>query len=423
MIHRINKCMILLSCAMMMVMPSCSSDDDNNSNNGTEPEQPKGMTVEEQKAKLDNVAKLMRDNFKTEEINDATNLLAHALNNYFAADGYNLEALDAKYNIGLYNCSDPTLGNFGGYFLQLPMFNGKLAATKEGWEVTGESDALELSFPDENGVQCTFMIKGSKDYYRYDNKSEFNGMPCVYAIPKQAEGTLTRGGTQVATMIINPVMKSEGGQGAIFGNDVTGTMKWRSTSYDIIIEKKDASGSQGCEINTTLKQGALNAIRSALTTEKQLFAYDTTVADSIVVAPNNPAKLHIDVLAKVVADGTISDLKTFTDYLNDASQNDTNEQAFKAALEKANGCLNIGVYYDGSDERMANVILMAVAERDQTTGKEVWDAQPVISFSDGTSYMFTNIFGNISFDNIKDAIANCNKRIEKMKNEYISARR
>jgi hypothetical protein len=134
------------------------------------------------------------------------------------------------------------------------------------------------------------------------------------------------------------------------------------------------------------------------------------VADSVVLTSNNPAKLHIDLLGKVVADGNISDLKAVTDYLNEARRNNTDQQAFKAALDKVNGCLNIGVYYDNSDERMASMILMAGVDRDQTTGKEVWNIQPAVYFSDGTSYLLSDMFSNLGLDELKEAFRNSKKR-------------
>ena len=389
-----------------LMMTSCGSDN----YDYPEPEKPAGMTVEEQKAKLDNVVSLLIGEVKTEEIKEANDLLTYAMNHYVVSKDYNIGGLTTKYVLGLVKCQDRSLSDVGGYFLKLSAFTGKFTATKSGWVDSGQSDDVEMTFLDENGVECTLVLKASDDHYRYDNNAKINEIPCIYAIPKQIEATLTRDGKQMAYVVVNPVVKGEGGKDAIMANDVMGTLRFRSYSYDILCEKSDISGTQGCALNTTINLGADKTIKTTLTTEKQLYAKDTTVADSVVLTSSNPAKLHIDLLGKVVADGNISDLKAVTDYLNEARRNNTDQQAFKAALDKVNGCLNIGVYYDNSDERMASMILMAGVDRDQTTGKEVWNIQPAVYFSDGTSYLLSDMFSNLGLDELKEAFRNSKKR-------------
>ena len=389
-----------------MMLTSCGNDE----YDYPEPPKPAGMTIEEQKAKLDNVVSLLIAEVKTEEIKEANDLLTYAMNHYVVAEDYSIGALTTKYVLGLVNCQDRSMSDVGGYFLKLSAFTGKFTATKKSWEASGQSDNLEMTFPDENGVLCTFVLKGSDDYYRYDNNDKINEIPCVYAIPKQIEATLTRDDNQLAYVVVNPVVKGEGGKDAIMANDVMGTLRFRSNSYDILCEKSDISGAQGCALNTTINLGPDKTVKTTLTTEKQLYAKDATAPDSVVFTSSNPAKLHIDLLGKVIADGNISDLKAMTDYLNEARQNNTDQQAFKAALDKVNGCLNIGVYYDNSDERMASMILMAGVDRDQTTGKEVWNIQPAVYFSDGTSYLLSDMFNNLGIDELKEAFGNSKKR-------------
>lgn len=402
---KIFRNMALVSCSALM-MTSCGSDN----YDYPEPEKPAGMTVEEQKGKLDNVVSLLIGEIDTEEIKEANDLLTYAMNHYVVSKDYNIGGLTTKYVMGLVKCQDRSLSDVGGYFLKLAAFTGKFKATENGWTDAGQSDDVEMTFLDENGLECTLVLKASDDHYRYDNNKKINDIPCIYAIPKQIEATLTRDGKQMASVVVNPVVKGEGGQDAIMANDIMGTLRFRSNSYDILFEKTDISGAEGCALNTTINLGAVKTFKTTLTTEKPLYTKDTTVADSVVLTPGNPAKLHIDLLGMVVADGNITDLKAVTDFLNEARRNNTDQEAFKAALGKVNGCINIGVYYDNSDERMASLILTAGVDRDQTTGKEVWNIQPAIYFNDGTSYLLSDMFSNLGLDELKEAFRNSKKR-------------
>ena len=94
--------------------------------------------------------------------------------------------------------------------------------------------------------------------------------------------------------------------------------------------------------------------------------------------------LDFNILDKVWLKGSISSIDRFARYLESAGANSRDEAAYKADLERANGLMELGLYFVGVDGPSASMRLYPFSDRGYY-GEE-WYCEPVLVFPDGSSY-------------------------------------
>lgn len=105
------------------------------------------------------------------------------------------------------------------------------------------------------------------------------------------------------------------------------------------------------------------------------------------------ACVKLDILGKVQIQGTLSNVRKFVDYLEEADDNDTNELTYKSYINQANSLANINLFYDGNSIKQASVKLEPF-EEETWNGHYYWESEPVIIFFDGSSYSTIEAFFN-----------------------------
>lgn len=396
----------ILAALTCLSAASCKSDGPEQEDKPAE--KPAILTEEEQKVKLETAARELTNRIDADEVNAVTDLLVYAMDHYIAPEDYNIDALANGINNGLFKSEEMVDGELH-YYILLPYFAAKYAAKEDHWEWVDESHKLELAFPDEKGNSCLLTVEASDEHAVYDDGSSVNGTKARFGIPNQLDAVLTQGTKTLTHITVKPVMRNAGSPDAIFGNDLTGTARVRLPSYDITAAKSDVQGTSGCRLDAAIEQGATTLVTAQLVTQKELFSKNVTTdsakeQDTSSLTPGNPADVAFDVLGKVQAKGTVSDLKAFADGLNTMKAQQSNETAFKATLKQTNTLLDVGIYYDGGDVRMADLILVADVERNPATGVEIWKARPAVSFADGTSYLVKEFFSETNFGEVARAI-------------------
>ena len=113
----------------------------------------------------------------------------------------------------------------------------------------------------------------------------------------------------------------------------------------------------------------------------------------------------MDVLGKAQVQGTLTDVRKFVDYLNQARRNNSSESSFKSYINQANSCMDVNLFYDNSSVKQATTKIEAFAESDYNG--TYWKAEPTLNFYDGSSYStFGTFFNGTDFQKVVNAYSN-----------------
>lgn len=411
----------LLAALICLPLASCKSDGPEQEDKPVE--KPAILTEEEQKVKLETAARELTNRIDVDEVNAVTDLLVYAIDHYIIPEDYDINALTNGFNNAIFK-SEEMDGDKLNYYIKLPYFGGKYAAREDHWEWVDESHKLELSFPDEKGAPCLLTVDATDEHTVYNNGFIVNGTKARIGIPQKLDILLTQGSKTLALVTANPVVKNGDGSTAIFANDISGKAIVKLPSYNITAAKSDIEGKPGCRVDVAIEQGTTKVVTAQLISQKELFTKSTTADPSTLkeentsaLTANNPADVEIDVLGKVQAKGIVTDLKTFAEGLKAMKLQKDNESNFKIILKQVNSLLDVGIFYDGDDTRMAKLILIADVERNPATGTEIWKAQPAVSFSDGTSYLMKEFFSETNISDLIKAFKEAGKRFRNIGGE------
>ena len=105
------------------------------------------------------------------------------------------------------------------------------------------------------------------------------------------------------------------------------------------------------------------------------------------------AYVKLDILGKIQIQGTLSDVRKFANYLEDASDNDRDEKNFKSYISQANSLADVNLFYDGKNVKQATILLEPFAD-ENWNGRTYWEVEPVVYFYDGSSYSTFEAFFN-----------------------------
>ena len=96
--------------------------------------------------------------------------------------------------------------------------------------------------------------------------------------------------------------------------------------------------------------------------------------------------VNVDILGKVQVKGKIENVREFYDDIHMAYEFYDKESKFKDYLNLASRQFNVGLYFNGSDVKQANVILKPFSKsRYSDSGlTEYWEIRPVIVLGDGS---------------------------------------
>ena len=100
--------------------------------------------------------------------------------------------------------------------------------------------------------------------------------------------------------------------------------------------------------------------------------------------------VKLDIMGKLQIQGTLSDVRKFTDHINEADDNDDDEKTFKSYVNQANSLANFNLFYDGKSAKQAIVTAMRLKRKDCNTrygdGKIIF--QRLVEYLDFTGNLF-----------------------------------
>jgi len=316
-------------------------------------------------------------------------------------------------------------------------FVGHFTAKNGKWVWTWADD-LQFIFKDKNGEQCVLAVvtegdvkkvhaadldsyvKSESSYEDAGNsenmyhKEYYDRNAYTLGVPEKVTVTLTQGDTKLAEATVNVDLKSLSGEEFDFSKDaITASCATNFyNGYTAEVRNAAYSGNSSAAASFVLSKGSkalvsmgcaaslsdIPAINASSVTRDDFdmdnYDVDNTTAKNVFVS--------VDILGKVQITGTVSDVRKYVDYANKAQDNDTDERTFKSYVSQANGLTDIYMFFDGTATKQAKVVAEGFCG-ESWDGKECWEAEPVLTFFDGSSYStFGAFFSETDFKKTTD---------------------
>lgn len=435
----------MMALAMGFTFSACGDDDDNekkpdegivipdDSNNTSD----QVLTSKEQKEVLEQTARNLLDKIKSSDFQALTDIAKYYRDEMdykrkydynigkYVYYGINDDAIKEWFEDALKLCEGSMSNNVQKNLYVAANFKARFVAGSERWELAGQSDGLEFQFNDKNGKQCILKITASDNYTKahltpLDNTDwEWNGSTEVqkryentFGVPETVNVTFTQGGNQLVNATVKTKLTMNKEDVDLSTDDYEATVDANVCGYNIIVEKAEFLHDQKAYVSTTIKKNNETLIKLQaeangkvrLTTESENYYGRYREWTEFNVREAGRGIFKVDVLGKVQAVGEIKDIDMERNFIEKAHKSRYDESAFKEAIENANNQLNIGLYYDGKNTRMATVLWSTTAYRKYSD--IYYEATPAIKFDDGTSYTFEEYFDKTYFKKVVDNFNN-----------------
>ena len=428
---------LCLAMAMSLMFVACGGDDDSKDEGIVVPDSESpgsnvnSMTPKEQKEYLEQTARQLLSRINANDFKPVTDILNYVEEKYsgseyydyrtgkYVYEGYDNSVLDDWFESALELCEGTMSNNVQKNFYTAANFRARFVAGNNGWEKQGSSDGLEFHFTDAQNQACVLKIWASDRYtkahlslldetrWKYVNGKEIQQRyENAIGVPAEATATLTRGGTTLVSVKVNTALKMAKEDIDLATDNYEATADVSTCGYNVVVEKASFMGDnkayaavkvfKGSEQLLSAEAEANGKVRLTTQSEYRYGYYREWTEFEVKEAGRGVFK--VDVQGKVQAIGEIKDIDRFLDYSEKTHDNRWDEANFKRAIDNANEELNIGLYYDGKNTRMATVKLSTQTSRKY--GEIYYEAVPAIYFNDGTSYSFEEYFDETYFKKV-----------------------
>lgn len=423
------------------VFTSCNDDDEkeetenkgdnNDDNNHPDDNKPvENMTSAQQKEKMETTAINFLNQTKAMDFQNISDL-AHYVNDYYVEGNYDNTIVEDWFEA----CVDAVTGEQLGestetkkgwswvdiyhytnfkkiYFAS--NFTGHFEAKNGGWTSSKAND-LQFTFNDSNGKRCVLTLTTSGksknvhlfdiEDWKYDEKywteTDENGKTIYYypeyldrtkyiiGVPERITVTLTQDGQTIVSTVVTTDLSSMSGEDYDLSKDsYTATADVTVGEYRWTADKVSYRSQRDASVSFSMKKGGQVIYSLKASAEGK--------GDNDNLDELKSVQLSMDILGEMQIQGTCSNGVQFSEYLDHAYDNDRDESRFKSYINMANDLLDLGVYYDGNSKRQAQVKLESFQEEDYYDNYRYWECEPVIYFSDGTTYSTFEAFFNDS---------------------------
>ena len=428
----------------LLCLNSCGDDnDDGGSGDGSSPDSVLPLSPAEQKAYMETVAREFMDLTPASDFKDITTLGRYVADSYF--DGYDWSEAEKwgkdiidglKQYVGILpdEVTDIYNGSYYNYYyiskitgykavVQASNFKGHFTATNGRW-VLSKADDLQFIFNDKYGDKCVLKLETSgsvkkvyllntdewinyksetvgNDYYSYDY---YDRTQWTIGVPEKVVLTLTQGGREVVKTTVNIDLGSISNEEFDLSKNSlnVSTLVEFKNGYTINVSQVSYTANSKVSVQSTMSKNGKDLVVMALASDlsgipscnvsaftKSDFDIDDYDTDK---TNGKNAFVKLDILGKIQIQGTISDIRKYADYLEQADENDEKESNFKSYLNQANALTNINMFYDGNIVRQASVTLEPFEKKEW--GYSYWTTEPVLVFYDGSSYSTFEAFFN-----------------------------
>ena len=451
--------------SLSSALVSCGGDDDSVDSpivnpDPIVPEEPsknEAMTPLEQKEYLDVIARGFMDKTPASDFNEISKLCNHISNTY--TDNYDWDEVgdwgseifeSLKESLGTTD-KEQDKGSWGEYnyiytnykaLVMASNFKGHFKAIGNKWELS-KADDLQFIFSDQHGKECVLKLVTSGNVkkvfignidewvdYNYDYSNDYyisndyyDRTQLTVGVPENIVVTLTQGGSQVVKVTVKlNIGDLSNDKFDLSKNQLTAsTLVELNNGYKFNVSQVAYNGNNKTSVSFDMSKNGESLASVAFSSDISGIPscnIDAMVSGNIDEEDFNNSNMKnvyvkLDIMGKLQIQGTLSDVRKFTDYINEASDNDDDEKTFKSYVNQANSLANFNLFYDGKSTKQATVTLEAF-EEESWNGMKYWYMEPMLNFYDGSSYStFEAFFNDKDFKSVIDAF-------EKLADNYAS---
>lgn len=451
--------------SLSSALVSCGGDDDSVDSpivnpDPIKPEEPsknEAMTPLEQKEYLDLIARGFMDKTPASDFNEISKLYNHISNTY--TDNYNWDEVgdwgreifeSLKESLGTTDKEQEkdSWGEFNYIYtnykalVMASNFKGHFKAIGNKWELS-KADDLQFIFSDQYGKECVLKLETSGNVkkvfignidewvdYNSDYKNDYyisndyyDRTQLTVGVPENIVVTLTQGGSQVVKVTVKlNIGDLSNDKFDLSKNQLTAsTLVELNNGYKFNVSQVAYNGNNKTSVSFDMSKNGESLASVAFSSDISGIPscnIDAMVSGNIDEEDFNNSNMKnvyvkLDIMGKLQIQGTLSDVRKFTDYINEADDNDDDEKTFKSYVNQANSLANVNLFYDGKSTKQATVTLEAF-EEESWNGTKYWYMEPMLNFYDGSSYStFDAFFNDKDFKSVIDAF-------EKLADNYAS---
>ena len=451
--------------SLSSALVSCGGDDDSVDSpivnpDPIVPEEPsknEAMTPLEQKEYLDVIARGFMDKTPASDFNEISKLYNHISNTY--TDNYDWDEV-GDWGSEIFESLKESLGttdkeqekySWGEYnyiytnykaVVMASNFKGQFKAIGNKWELS-KADDLQFIFSDQYGKECVLKLVTSGNVkkvfignidewvdYNYDYSNDYyisndyyDRTQLTVGVPENIVVTLTQGGSQVVKVTVKlNIGDLSNDKFDLSKNQLTAsTLVELNNGYKFNVSQVAYNGNNKTSVSFDMSKNGESLASVAFSSDISGIPscnIDAMVSGNIDEEDFNNSNMKnvyvkLDIMGKLQIQGTLSDVRKFTDYINEADDNDDDEKTFKSYVNQANSLANFNLFYDGKSTKQATVTLEAF-EEESWNGMKYWYMEPMLNFYDGSSYStFDAFFNDKDFKSVIDAF-------EKLADNYAS---
>lgn len=451
--------------SLSSALVSCGGDDDSVDSpivnpDPIKPEEPsknEAMTPLEQKEYLDLIARGFMDKTPASDFNEISKLCNHISNTY--TDSYDWDEV-GDWGSEIFESLKESLGttdkeqekdSWGEYnyiytnykaLVMASNFKGQFKAIGNKWELS-KADDLQFIFSDQHGKECVLKLVTSGNVkkvfignidewvdYNYDYSNDYyisndyyDRTQLTVGVPENIVVTLTQGGSQVVKVTVKlNIGDLSNDKFDLSKNQLTAsTLVELNNGYKFNVSQVAYNGNNKTSVSFDMSKNGESLASVAFSSDISGIPscnIDAMVSGNIDEEDFNNSNMKnvyvkLDIMGKLQIQGTLSDVRKFTDYINEADDNDDDEKTFKSYVNQANSLANFNLFYDGKSTKQATVTLEAF-EEESWNGMKYWYMEPMLNFYDGSSYStFDAFFNDKDFKSVIDAF-------EKLADNYAS---
>ena len=451
--------------SLSSALVSCGGDDDSVDSpivnpDPIKPEEPsknEAMTPLEQKEYLDVIARGFMDKTPASDFNEISKLCNHISNTY--TDNYDWDEV-GDWGSEIFESLKESLGttdkeqekdSWGEYnyiytnykaLVMASNFKGQFKAIGNKWELS-KADDLQFIFSDQYGKECVLKLVTSgnvkkvfignidewvDDNYDYSNdyyisNDYYDRTQLTVGVPENIVVTLTQGGSQVVKVTVKlNIGDLSNDKFDLSKNQLTAsTLVELNNGYKFNVSQVAYNGNNKTSVSFDMSKNGESLASVAFSSDISGIPscnIDAMVSGNIDEEDFNNSNMKnvyvkLDIMGKLQIQGTLSDVRKFTDYINEADDKDDDEKTFKSYVNQANSLANFNLFYDGKSTKQATVTLEAF-EEESWNGMKYWYMEPMLNFYDGSSYStFDAFFNDKDFKSVIDAF-------EKLADNYAS---
>ena len=451
--------------SLSSALVSCGGDDDSVDSpivnpDPIKPEEPsknEAMTPLEQKEYLDVIARGFMDKTPASDFNEISKLCNHISNTY--TDNYDWDEV-GDWGSEIFESLKESLGttdkeqekdSWGEYnyiytnykaLVMASNFKGQFKAIGNKWELS-KADDLQFIFSDQHGKECVLKLVTSGNVkkvfignidewvdYNSDYKNDYyisndyyDRTQLTVGVPENIVVTLTQGGSQVVKVTVKlNIGDLSNDKFDLSKNQLTAsTLVELNNGYKFNVSQVAYNGNNKTSVSFDMSKNGESLASVAFSSDISGIPscnIDAMVSGNIDEEDFNNSNMKnvyvkLDIMGKLQIQGTLSDVRKFTDYINEADDNDDDEKTFKSYVNQANSLANFNLFYDGKSTKQATVTLEAF-EEESWNGMKYWYMEPMLNFYDGSSYStFDAFFNDKDFKSVIDAF-------EKLADNYAS---